>query len=245
MNKSKKFPLWEILFLLGLYIFGVSIRLIPRLDLSPYLLTFSADIWYRLCLAQYVLDHGHLPVWDIRYEAYGQVPVWYNPLAVYGFVFLSRLSSLDLATVTSRLLPFIEAASIIPFYFLCRYLFNVRIAVTAAVFLGLTPTFVFWTGIATPQSFTLFLMPFSILLWVRFTQKKYILNSAAFHLAFMGVLLAVNFLTHLTYFNHIIILLLIQVALIREKQSRWRDFFYLLIPIVLSQVLTAWWWLPT
>lgn len=234
----------EFLFLLLIFTAGVFLRLFPRLNVHPHLITFEADIWYRLCLAQYLLDHQHLPVWDIRYEAYGQVPFWYNPFSLYIFAGLSKLSSLDLPTVCSRILPWIEAACILPFYFLGRYLYNQRVAVVSTLFLTLSPSFIFWTGIADPQSFTLFLIPVIILLWVKFLQKKFLLQNRWAHLVLMGLLMAVNFLIHLTYFNLVIILGLIHLALVIEGQARFRQFLYFLIPVAVSQIVTAWWWAP-
>ena len=234
----------EFLFLFLLYLSGLFLRLYPRLSLDPHLLTFEADIWYRLCLAQYVLDHGALPVWDIRYEAYGQVPLWYNIWAIYGFAFLSKLTALDLPTVCSRFLPFLESFAILPMYFLCRRLYGQRVAVLTTLFLQVSPAFVFWTGICSPQSFTLFMIPVIILLWVRFLQDEFVLGNKWLHLSFMGGLLALNFLLHLTVFNLIVILLSVHLAFILESRARAKDYVYLLVPILLSQILTAWWWLP-
>lgn len=214
------------------------------MSLDPHLLTFEADIWYRLCLAQYVLDHGQLPLWDIRYEAYGPVPVWYPPAGLYFFAFLSKLLSLDLPTICSRVMPWIESFSILPMYLLGRELFNKRVAVLTCLFLQLSPSFVFWTGISTPQTLTLFLIPLMILLWIKFLKQEYWLGDKWRHLILMGVLMAGNFLFHLTIFNLIIILFLIHLALVLESQTTAKNFLYLLVPVALSQLLTIGWWLP-
>lgn len=234
----------ELFFLLFIVLAGIAFRLMPRLALDPHLLTFQADIWYRLCLAQYLIDHGSLPEWDIRYLAYGHVPLWYNPLALHFLAFLHNMTQLDLPTVCSRIMPVIESFSIIPTYFLCRYLYNRRAAVIATVFLTLSPSFLFWTGISTPQSFTVFLLPITILLWVRFLQGKSMLGRRWLHLLMMGALLALNFLTHLSFFTHIMILIAVQIGLLIEKKSCPRDFIYLLAAVMISQALTAFWWLP-
>lgn len=234
----------EIFFLLFVYLIGVGFRLIPRLSLDPHLLTFQADIWYRLCLAQYVVDNGHLPVWDIRYLAYGHVPFWYNPLSLYFFAFLHHLTHLDLPTICSRVMPFVESFSVITIYFLCRELYNKRVAVLATIILLLSPSQAYWTGISTLQSFTIFLLPLSILLWVRFLQKKFFINNKWAHLTLMGVLYALNFLTHLSYFTHMIMLFCVHLSLVIERKARLRDTLYLLVPVIISQILTSWWWLP-
>ena len=234
----------EFLFLFVIYLLGVSLRLIPRLFFHPELLTFQADIWYRLCLAQYVVDHGALPVWDIRYAAYGQVPFWYNPLAVHGFAFLSNLTKLSLPVVTSRLLPFIESFTAISIYFLCRKIYSQKIAKWATIFLSLTPSFIYWSNIGTPQSYTVFFIPIYILLWISFVNKEYILSSRLSHLLIMGLLFAINFLMHLTFFNVVIILFLVHMGLIAEGKAAIKDFASLALPFVISQVLTIWWWGP-
>ncbi|MBZ0166947.1 MAG: glycosyltransferase family 39 protein, partial [Candidatus Omnitrophica bacterium] len=194
MRLSRK----EILFLSALYLGCVAIRLLPRLGIDPHLLTFDADIWYRLCLAQFVLENGHPPVWDIRYSAYGHVPFWYTPIALYIYAFLAKISSLDLPTVTSRIMPWVESTAIIPFYFLARYLYGLRVAIVASVCLALTPAFLFWSAIGTPQGFTMFCIPLAILLWVTFVRKEYIFGNRLAHFLLFALLLTVNFLTHLT-----------------------------------------------
>ncbi len=249
-NKDSKNSIWslekfEIIFLLTVYAIGVAFRLLPRLSLDPHLLTFQADIWYRLCLAQFLLDHGHLPLWDIRYEAYGYVPLWYNPLSIYFFALLSKLSQLDLPTVCSRIMPFVEAISIIPFYFLCRALYQKRIALIATLFLLLSPSYLYWTGISTLQSFTIFLIPLILLLWIRFVQREFLFSNRLRHLIIMSALLAINFLTHLSYFTLLIILVCVQIGLILGRRSKIADSFYLIAIIILSQLMTINWWLPT
>lgn len=234
----------ETFFLIFLYGLSVCIRLLPKLAFDPHLLTFDADIWYRLCLAQYVLDNGHLPVWDIRYSAYGNVPFWYNPFAVYIYALLSKLTAFDLPTVTSRIMPFVESSAVLPFYFLGRYLYSVRVAVVSTVFLALTPAFIFWSSIGTPQGFTMFCIPLAILLWVTFLQDKFILKNHLIHFLIFVILLTVNFLTHLTYFNLVVILLFVHVSLVNEKIGSFKKTAYLIGAFLLSQILTAWWWLP-
>ena len=218
----------EILFICCLYLVCVAIRLLPRLAIHPQLLTFDADIWYRLCLAQYVLENGRPPQWDIRYLAYGHVPFWYTPGALYIYAFLAKLTSLDLPTVTSRIMPWIEATAIVPFFVLCRYLYSARVAVIASVFLAFTPAFVFWSAIGTPQGFSMFCIPLGILLWVTFLRGQYLGGRRLLHFFALALLLTINFATHLTYFNHIIILLLVHWSLIVEKKGRWKDYGWLI-----------------
>jgi asparagine N-glycosylation enzyme membrane subunit Stt3 len=238
----------EFLFLLLIYFWGVYLRLFPRLSLDPHLLVFDADIWYRLCLAQNLLDNGRLPAWDIRYLAYGKVPFWYTPLSLYFFGFLTRLFDFDLPTVSSRLMPFFESLVVIPMYFLCRRLYNIRVAVIATIFLSLTPSFVYWTGISTPQTFTLFLIPIMILLWIKFLQNGLLSKDKWkerwMHLLFMGIVMAINFLVHLSVFTLMIILLFVHSALVLEGKTKPKYFLFLCIPMLLSQIFTIWWWLP-
>lgn len=234
----------EVVFLCITFVVAVAFRLIPRLGFDPYLLTFDADIWYRLCLVQFTLDNGHLPVWDIRYEAYGQVPFWYTPGAVLIYAALSKLTQLDLPVVASRVMPFVESVGFIPFYFLARYLYGIRAAVVATVILVLTPSFLFWSSIGTPQGFSMFCIPLAILLWITFVQQKYVFGRKGMHFLLLSILLTVNFYTHLTYFNTVIILLLVHLSLVSEKVGRMKQYFWLLGAILVSQLLTIGWWLP-
>lgn len=244
LKKNSSISTKEIIFLLGVYAGGLLLRLLPKLMAHPHLLTFEADVWYRLCLAQYFLDWGHLPAWDIRYASYGQVPFWYNPLGVYFLAALGKLTSLDLPTVCSRVMPFVESLVVLPFYWLCRRLYGIRVAVISTVFLGLTPSFVYWTGICTPQTFTLFMLPLILLLWINFVQQRFILKNKWLHVVLMGALLGVNFFVHLTYFNIVIIVLLVHLALMRRGAAKAGHLPYFALAVLLSQVITSWWWLP-
>lgn len=163
----------------------------------------------------------------------------------YLFIFLlSCITSPNLIfrRTRSRVMPFVESFSVITIYFLCRELYNKRVAVLATILLLLSPSQAYWTGISTLQSFTIFLLPLSILLWVRFL-KKFFINKWA-HLVLMGVLYSLNFLTHLSYFTHMIMLFCVHLSLIIERKARFRDTLYLLVPVIISQTLTSWWWLP-
>ncbi len=234
----------ELIFLFATFVVAVAFRLIPRLGIDPYLLTFDADIWYRLCLVQFTLDNGHLPVWDIRYLAYGQVPFWYTPGAVLIYAGLSQLTQLELPVVVSRIMPFVESLGFVPFYFLARYLYGIRAAIVATVVLVLTPSFLFWSSIGTPQGFTMFCIPLAILLWITFVQKKYVFASQWLHFLSLALLLTINFYTHLTYFNTIIILLFVHLSLVSEKIGRMKHYVWLIGAILISQLLTIGWWLP-
>lgn len=225
-------------FLVALYAIGLFLRLYPRLGIDPHLLTFQGDIWYRLAMAQHILDNFALPNPDLRYLAYGEVPMWYPPLSPLFLAALSFISGLDLPTVSSRIVPFIEAITPLPIFFLAKHLHDETAGYFSALALALTPTIVFWTGISDPQSFTLFFIPLYILLWLRHSKSPEGKN-----IAILGVLLTINFLVHLSYFVAVIVLLSVTVALVIGKDAgRWlfRD---LGIAILISQILTAPWWL--
>jgi hypothetical protein len=226
-------------FLVAVYLLGLFLRLYPRLSIDPHLLTFQGDIWYRLAMAQHILDYHALPNPDLRYLAYGEVPMWYPPVSPVFLALLSYLSGLDIPTVSSRLVPFIEAASPLSIFFLARYMYDETAAYVATVALALTPTFVFWTGISDPQSLTLFLIPLYVLLWLKHSKEPQKKN-----IAILSVVLAANFLVHLSYFVAILVLLSITTALvIRKTSGLWlfRDLFF---AVFISQLLTSPWWLP-
>ncbi|GBE17930.1 hypothetical protein BMS3Abin16_00518 [archaeon BMS3Abin16] len=225
--------------LAAVYLLGLFIRLYPRLGIDAHLLTFQGDIWYRLAMSQYIVDHLALPNPDLRYLAYGNVPMWYPPLGPVFLAVLSRFSGLDLPTVSSRIIPFIEAASPISIFFLARHLYDETAGYVSVFVLALTPTFVFWTGISDPQSYTLFFIPLYILIWLRHCKAPDRKN-----IALLGGLLALNFLIHLSYFVAVLVLLSVTTALVIGKDAgRWlfRD---LLVAIGISQALTIFWWLP-
>jgi hypothetical protein len=140
------------MFLSLVYLLGLFLRLYPRLSIDAHLLTFQGDIWYRLAMAQFILDNLALPHPDLRYLAYGHVPMWYPPLSPLFLAALSFILKMDLPTISSRVIPFIEALSPISIFFLARYMYDEFAAYVSTLALALTPTFVFWTGISDPQS---------------------------------------------------------------------------------------------
>ncbi len=233
---------YEALFLIGVYLTGLYLRLEPRLGIDPHLLTFQGDIWYRLTMAQYILDNHALPHPDIRYLAYGYVPMWYPPLSPLLFALTSFMTGLDIPTVSSRIVPFIEALSPLSLYFLARYLYSERIAFIATISLALTPSFVFWTGISDPQSFTIFLIPLVIMAWVYHSRSP----PDNLRLFGIGLILAVDFMMHLSYFILILVLLMVTISLVFTKDTEnvagRRLFFDLGKVVLISQILTFFWW---
>jgi hypothetical protein len=227
----------ETLFLAGVYLVGLYLRLAPRLEIDPHLLTFQGDIWYRLCMAQFVYDHHALPHPDIRYLAYGYVPMWYPPLSPILFALASYVSGLDIPTVSSRMVPFVEALSPLSLYFLARYLYNERVAFFATSALALTPSFLFWSGISDPQSFTLFIIPLIMMLWIDFSRSKSNLKLLA-----IGLLLAINFLMHLSYFITVLVLFTTTAALVLNRETGKGLFKDLAKVVIFSQVITLPWW---
>lgn len=223
MPKKTLKILCEILFLLFIYSSGLYFRLLPRLDQDPHLLTFEADIWYRLTMAQNLLDNGHLPAQDIRYQAYGYVPFWYPPLGLYALAGLSKITHLDLPTVASRVVPWIESLAPLSLYLFCRFLMGAGVAVLATLFLALTPSFVFWSGICDTQSFVLFMTPLVLLLWIKHVESLSDGGGkrawAYFRILTLGGMLALCFLTHLFFFLLAALLFLISWACLLEKRN--------------------------
>jgi hypothetical protein len=233
MERERKF---EIAFLLCVFLLGLVIRLYPKLTVSPHLPSFLGDVWYRICMAQHMLDHGTLPISDIRYLAYGEVPLWYPPLSPAFLAFLSKITTLDLATVCTRIVPFFEAFTPIPFYFLIKRWYADQVARLTVLIFALTPSLIYLTGIADLQIVTLWIIPIAlILLSKEFSHQRAII---------LGVLLGINFLFHLSYFVTLVTLTLYIAAEkigrnpIREKVT------FLLLSTAISLVMTSWWWAP-
>ncbi|MFQ5815655.1 MAG: hypothetical protein ACE5G7_04065 [Candidatus Hydrothermarchaeaceae archaeon] len=241
VNLRREFALnkWEAVFLLAIYALGLYLRLAPRLAVDPHLLTFQGDIWYRLTMAQYIQDYGILPEPDIRYRAYLPVPMWYPPLSLIFFAATSSLTGLDIPTVSSRLVPFLEALTPLSMYFLGRYLYNHRVGAISTLALALTPSFVFWSGISDPQSFTFFLIPILVMLWVMHSREK----SNRILLA-VGLAMGVDFLLHLSYFVVVLVLLMVTLGLIAKGEADRALLVDLGKVVVISQVIAAPWWLP-
>ncbi|UCG34880.1 MAG: hypothetical protein JSW17_05150 [Candidatus Omnitrophota bacterium] len=235
----------EFLFLLIAYLFGLYFRLQPRLAIDPHLLTMNADIWERLAMAQYMLDHGRLPEYCLRYIAYGKVPFWYPPFGPIALAMLSKISALDLPTVCSRIIPFIESLAPLPFSFLARWLYGRCTGYISMIILTLTPAFIYWTGIATPASLTLFLLPIYIILLLLRSKNDNLPNkNRLFWILGLGSLLAINFLTHLTYFLALIILLFISLLLFIKTKNQAKKISDFFLAVLFSQIITAFWWAP-
>ncbi len=229
----------EMLFLLGVYVVGLLLRLLPRLEIDSHMLTFQGDVWYRVCMAQYIKDHKALPEPDIRYRPYGYVPMWYPLLSPILLALGSWITGLDIPTVCSRVLPFFEALSPLTMYFLGRILYDRLTGAVSTLMLALTPSFVYFTGIADPQSFTAFLIPVIMVIWLLQAKspdlKKLIITS---------LILTIDFLMHLSYFLVIWEMFMISLALFLQGQAQRRIFKDLLFAVGTSQLLTSPWWLP-
>ncbi|WP_456474365.1 glycosyltransferase family 39 protein [Candidatus Pyrohabitans sp.] len=229
----------EFTFLLVIYLLGLGLRLLPRLSMDPHMLTFQGDVWYRLAMAQYILDYHSLPEPDLRYRTYGYVPLWYPPLSLLLLALGSSASGVDLPTLCSRVLPFLEASTPLSIYFLARFLAGRFAAAVATLTLALTPSFVFWSGIADPQSFTLFALPLYLLYWMWCSAQRSILK-----LVLLGIVLGVNFLLHLSYFIVLLSLLMVTLGLIIRREAGRSLLIDLLLVIAISQAVAALWWLP-
>lgn len=234
-----KLKKWEFWFLVSVYAFSVAIRLIPKLYTDPYLPAFQGDIWYRICMAQRILDTWSLPEPDIRYVSYGYVPMWYPPLSISVLAVLSRITQLNLPVVVTRIIPFFEGLSPVSIYFLARYLYNQKIAVYSTVILAGTASFIYWTGIADPQSFVLLLIPLYILFLLKYTREEYHYKS----LVIMGIILGVAFLTHLSYFVLLLVLFMVLMYLFLQGY-RSRPLYAFIFLVLLSHLVTFWWWYP-
>ncbi|MEI8175426.1 MAG: glycosyltransferase family 39 protein [Candidatus Omnitrophota bacterium] len=236
----------EFLFLLFIYLLGLYLELLPRLTIDPHLLTFNADIWYRLSIAQYVRDHGRFPSFSIRYISYLTMPEWYPPVFPSFLALVAKLSRLDIPTVCSRIIPFLESLAPLSLYFLARHLYGRLAAALATLTLALTTAFVYWNSISDPQSFIMFMMPLVLLVWVWYVQTRAgrsWRNRAAI-VAGLGVVLAVSFMTHLMFFLMVIMLFMVHLSLVLKKKASARSTVDLSLAVALSQALTAFWWLP-
>lgn len=234
------------LFFLGLiYFLSLFWRLWPKLAIDPHLLTMNADVWERLAMAQYFLDYGHLPRYCLRYIAYGNVPFWYPPLGPIFLGILAKISYLDLPTVCSRIMPFFEALTPVSFYFLARWLFGRYVGYLSTTILALTPSFIYWTGITTPTSLTLFLLPiYIILLLVRGEGGITSIGQRLIWIMVTAVILTINFLTHLTYFFAIATLIPITLLIFIKSDFQGRKIADFITALLISQLLTAFWWWP-
>ncbi len=230
---------WEVAFLLVVYLIGLYLRLAPRLEIDPHLLTFQGDIWYRLTMAQSIQDHWILPEPDIRYRAYLPVPLWYPPLSLIFFAVTSSLTGLDIPTVSSRILPFFEALAPLSMYFLGRYLYDQQVGVISTLTLALTPNFVFWSGISDPQSLTLLLIPILVMLWVMHSREN-----DNWILLMMGLVMGFVFLLHLSYFIVVLVLLMVTIGIIAKGEADMSLLLDLGKVVAISQIVAAPWWLP-
>lgn len=230
---------YEALFLLTIYLASLYLRLAPRLEIDAHLLTFQGDIWYRLCMAQFIRDNWALPSPDIRYDSYGFVPMWYPFLSPIFFTLASYVTGLDIPTVSSRVVPFIESIAPLSIYFLARYFYSTQAAIFSTIALALTPSFVFWSGISDPQSITLFLIPLLVLAWVWHAKQK----ASNKRLLAIGATLAFTFMLHLSYFIEVIVLLFVTITLAIKKEAGKKLFFDWVKVVLISQVLTLPWWL--
>jgi len=229
----------DLLLLVLVYAFGLFIRLEPKLDADSHLPVFLGDVWYRICMSQYILDFHSLPIPDIRYIPYGDVPLWYPPLSMVFFAGVSTITSLDLPTVMTRVIPFIEAFTPIPTYFLAKEWFGKNVARIAVVMLAITPSFILYSSIADPQVLTLMVIPIVLIFLSR--QQYGFSRKAAIGI---GVLLGINFMTHLSYFITVALMFLYLVARWFDRKPLRNELKFTALSIGISLLISSWWWLP-
>jgi len=229
----------DVLLIIIVYAFGVFVRLGPKLDMDSHLPVFLGDVWYRICMSQYIIDFHALPIPDIRYLPYGDVPLWYPPLSMAFFAGVSTISNLDLPTVMTRVIPFIEAFTPIPLYFLAKEWFNKNVARIALIMLAITPSFILYSAIADPQVFTLMVIPVVL---IYLSRQQYGFSAKA--TVGIGMLLGLNFMTHLSYFITIGTMLLYVIARWLDKRQVKNELKFTLLSILISLIISAWWWLP-
>ncbi len=229
----------DVLFLLIIYGFGVFIRLGPKLDVDSHLPVFLGDVWYRICMSQYMLDFHALPIPDIRYLPYGDVPLWYPPLSMTAFAGLSAISNLDLPTVMTRIIPFFEALTPIPFYFLAKEWFDRSVGTIAVLILAITPSFILYSSIADPQVFTLMVIPV-VLVYLSRQQYEYSRNTSIW----MGILLGITFMTHLSYFIVVGLMALYVIARKVDRHPVGNELRFTVVSVGISLLISAWWWVP-
>lgn len=234
-----KLKRWELYFLLSIFAFSIAIRLLPKLYVDSHLPAFQGDVWYRICMSQYVVDNWALPEPDIRYLPYGVVPMWYPPLSVTFLTVLSKMTTLDIPTVVTRIIPFFEAVTPLSIYFLARHLYQEKVAVYSTLILCATPSFVYWTGIADPQSLVLFLIPLYILYFLKYSRGEYGNKS----LILAGIVLGFTFLFHLSYFI-LLLSLFMGLLFLFSKRIFKRALFAFIVLVLISQIVAVWWWYP-
>ncbi|MHC1608836.1 MAG: glycosyltransferase family 39 protein [Candidatus Methanofastidiosia archaeon] len=242
MNSNKIVALLknnDILLLTAIYVFGVFIRIAPKLEMDSHLPVFLGDVWYRICMSQYILDYHALPIPDIRYIPYGDVPLWYPPLSPMFYAAISAISNLDLPTVMTRVIPFIEAFTPIPLYFLAKEWFSRNVARLSVLMLAITPSFILYSAIADPQVFTLMVIPI-VLIYLSRQKYGYSRNNAIW----MGILLGINFMVHLSYFIVVGLMALYIVARKFDKQPVHNELKFLGVAVLISLIISSWWWAP-
>ncbi|MBN1786121.1 MAG: glycosyltransferase family 39 protein [Candidatus Methanofastidiosa archaeon] len=229
----------DLALILLVYFFGVYIRLAPKLEMDSHLPVFLGDVWYRICMSQYILDFHALPIPDIRYLPYGDVPLWYPPLSMLFFAGVSAVSNLDLPTVMTRVVPFIEAFTPIPAYFLAKEWFGRNVARIALVMMAITPSFILYSSIADPQVFTLMVIPVVLIFLSR---QQYGFSAKAS--VGIGILLGINFMTHLSYFITVVAMILYVMARWFDRKPVRNEIKFLAISLGISLLISSWWWLP-
>lgn len=239
---------FEILFLLFIYAISVYFRLVPRLSLLPDLMGFRGDAWYRIALAEYFKIHGTLPNFSLRYQPYGWVPMFYSPGSPVFFAYLSEIFNCSIPAVCTRIIPFFEALSPIPLFFLARYLFCRKIAIYSTFILAITPAFILWTGISDPISVTFFFFPIIILLFVKHCkclhENEMTLAKRSTSVILIGFLFAVVFIFHQSYFLIMPIYFSLSIYLVLIFKSKKHILFDSLLIVALSLLMTMPWWKP-
>jgi len=243
MMKGKNIAGWlrrnDFILLLLVYALGLFIRLGPKLDVDSHLPVFLGDVWYRICMSQYILDFGALPIPDIRYIPYGDVPLWYPPLSMVFFAGVSTITNLDLPTVMTRVIPFIEAFTPIPMYFLAKEWFGKNVARISLVMIAITPAFILYSSIADPQVLTLMVIPI-VLIFLSRQQFGFSMKSAIG----IGILLGINFMTHLSYFITVGLMVLYLASRWFDKRPFKNELKFTAIALGISLLISSWWWLP-
>jgi asparagine N-glycosylation enzyme membrane subunit Stt3 len=222
--KIKMEKKYWILILLAIFIFSLWIR---SFNIVPdRVLSFDPTFQYRF--TKYIVDWGHLPLWDeLTYYVGRQGDIIVSPLMIYLTAFIHNILTknfgLSLLTTASYMSAIYGALIVIPAFFLVKRLAGIKAGLLGAFLIGTAPQILirtFGSSYDTDQM-ALFFLILNLYLGLRFLQKKTIPNFCWMTIGMIAATLgwALSIYSFLLIIGSSITYLLLQTFLI-ESENR-------------------------